>query len=111
MKHLLIIVAVGLMITKAGGEIVKLAWDKSATEGVSYTLTIAPTNAAAYKVNVGTNLTTTLNLTNRTVINVRALKDGTESDPSNDVVWQPTPTKPSTPANLRIIIEVKVEQL
>lgn len=101
---------VGAVLANAGASDVKLAWDASATPGVTNYVLYAHTNllsvtnlpAASVRLPVGTNLTATVEGLREGVWSfaAAAMKDGIESEPSNVV----TVEVPRPPERMRTVV-------
>lgn len=88
----------------------RVAWDKSSTPGISNYVLYGATNAisatnlatAAFRLNVGTNLTASIEAMNPGTywLAVTAQKAGIESLPSNILVM----SVPQPPANMRTVV-------
>ena len=88
----------------------KLAWDASLTTGVTNYVLYASTNilsatnltSATVRLNVGTNLTATVEgiQTGQWSFAATAMKDGIESDPSNILIVD----VPQPPARMRTVV-------
>jgi len=107
MKKIIAVAAMFALLSSATASEVKLAWDASATAGVTNHIVYAFTNATLstapiVKQSVGTNLTATIltpPVSSRWWFIVTAVKDGVESLPSNVVSVE----FPAAPTNIRVV--------
>lgn len=100
MKRYLLSAVFGLFAATASAVDVTLIWDPSPSPDVVYKLYRNGT-----PIEVGANLTHTLDLTEKTTFFVTAFdpESSLESDPSNTVIWYP---RPKPPTLLRITVTV-----
>lgn len=106
MKHLINTTLTLLAVATIGadGADIRLAWDASATTGITnyvlYAATTTQTNIA--RLNVGTNLTARVeSLQPGTwLFSATAMKGGVESDPSNILIVE----VPQPPRNMRTVV-------
>jgi len=103
----LLLICVSLVVGRAFAADVRLAWDASATAGVTnYTVYSWYSETNAIVKHCGTNLATTIQVTNRAIIYATATKDGIESDPSNTLRLE----VPSAPG-LRVVLQYSPKTL